>query len=98
MARKEIRQFMKALVEEYRRGDQKKAEFCQEKDVSIAKLNYWIGQFNKSAGRKSGTFVEVSEAVGRAGVLVRIPNGIEIECPDGLPADLLHQLLKYAGK
>ncbi len=42
------KQEMFAMVEDWRESGLKKQQYVKEQSISIHKLNYWIGQYNKS--------------------------------------------------
>lgn len=56
--------------------------YCAEAGVSVAKFYYWRRQVSDSA-RESATFVPLRVSVpGSAGLVLRLPGGVEIDCAD----------------
>lgn len=100
MSRISVREEMRELVLEYKSSEQSRARFSADHGISTSKLSYWVNYYNKMGedrSEESGSFVHVGELESRGIILVRLPNGIEIESED-LPWSMVEKLLNYVGE
>lgn len=97
MSRESVRQEMKKIVEQYERGIESKSKFCEGREISLSKLSYWVNVFHQDPPER-GNFVKLGSQGMDTFIRIRLPNGIEIECTDGIPERIIDKLFGYAGE
>ncbi len=93
------------LVEAYRNSEQTQIQFCQDHDLSVAVLGYWLRKYEAAAEPvaeevPSGTaWVELTPsaqaAPGAAALELIYPNGVRLRLPAGVAVAYVHQLIHY---
>ena len=91
------------LVEAYLASAQTQIQFCQDHDLSVAVLGYWLRKYEAAAeplAEKAPTgaaWVELTPAAvsGEAALELLYPNGVRLRVPAGVEVAYVHQLIHY---
>jgi len=85
----EKRQQMLAIVEQWQQSGQTQLEFAKEKQISLSKLRYWIRYAREN---QPGNFIQLSSPLAST-LIIRYPNGVELQLPPQTPASILRGLI-----
>ena len=90
MSKEDLAAKMRALVSQYRDSGQTRKAFASAHGISAAKLAYWIKKLSGSDvenKKKSSGFgfvtvgIEPAPLSSKDHLLIRLPNGVELEIP-----------------
>ena len=91
MSKKEKRQRMYFLVEQWQQSGESQKAFAQEHQINLYTFRYCIDKKLKSQDAPSG-FVELTGSTGSP-VSLRYPNGVELLLPSTVSVTLLKGLI-----
>lgn len=74
MSEEDITARMASLILKYRSSGQSRKDFAAAHGMSESKLGYWLLKFSKKAGHQASLF-------GSDHLVIRLPNGVEIQIP-----------------
>lgn len=85
----EKREQMLEVVERWQQSGQSQKMFAEENQIALAKLRYWIHQKRE---KQTGSFVELSAPI-VSELIIRYPNGVELQIPPQTPMAQLRHLI-----
>jgi len=85
----EKREQMLEVVERWQQSGQSQEAFAKDNQLAVAKLRYWIRQKRE---KQTGSFVEISAPI-VSGLIIRYPNGVELQLPPQTPVAQLRHLI-----
>jgi hypothetical protein len=107
MARIEVRERMRALLERWRRSGETAAAFCRRQGINPQKLSYWKRALGlagpvarrRPAGRRAGRFVPLqlvgaNGSMGGGTVEIVLASGERVVLREGASRELLREALE----
>lgn len=89
-------QYWQAQVDAWQVSGQSQLAFCQANDLNYPRFGYWLRKFRSqgaAAARQSSGFVPVVAAALGEGLVVRLPNGVELRGVTEQNLPVVEQLL-----
>jgi len=92
MQKEQRRAEMKALVEQWHTSGQSKRSFAESHKIGYHIFLYWFRKFEQEESLPDDHgFIELS-GTPAAGIIIRYPNGIELNLPGNVPLSYLKSL------
>ncbi|MBK9290750.1 MAG: hypothetical protein IPM52_03860 [Bacteroidetes bacterium] len=92
MIRKERKDKMFFLVEQWEQSGQSQRSFAMANGMKLYTLRYWVKKY-RSKEQAAGGFVQLNGPCS-TNLLIRYPNGIELHVPLSTPVSLLKCLIR----
>ena len=95
MSKEEKRQQMLMLVEQWHQSGMSQQAFAREHHINVFTLRYWIKKKQQQQNEKyeSSGFVQLNNLIGSEGVILRYPNGVELQLPLHAPVSMIKSLI-----
>ena len=89
-------QRMFALIDQWRASGQRRDKFCQQHQIKVSTLSYWVTRKNKADRELPGGFVRIESAGSPSSsdhVEIIYPNGVRLSVA-GINQSLISQLIR----
>ncbi|MDY0077767.1 MAG: hypothetical protein RBR87_10895 [Bacteroidales bacterium] len=92
MTPQERREKMLQLVTDWQQSGQSQKAFADAHDIKLITFRYWI-QKHRQQQQSSDSFLQLDSQLATAGIIIRYPNGTELQLPANSPVSTIKGLL-----
>jgi DUF971 family protein len=92
MTPQERREKMLQLVTDWQQSGQSQKAFADAHDIKLFTFRYWI-QKHRQQQQNSDSFLQLDSQLATAGIIIRYPNGTELQLPANSPVSTIKGLL-----
>ncbi len=83
---------MLQLVTDWQQSGQSQKAFADAHDIKLITFRYWI-QKHRQQQQSSDSFLQLDSQLATAGIIIRYPNGTELQLPANSPVSTIKGLL-----
>ncbi|MDY0078883.1 MAG: hypothetical protein RBR87_16565 [Bacteroidales bacterium] len=92
MTTQERREKMLQLVTDWQQSGQSQKAFADTHNIKLFTFRYWIQKHHQQQ-QSSDSFLQLGSQLATAGIIIRYPNGTELQLPANSPVSTIKGLL-----
>ena len=92
MTTQERREKMLQLVTDWQQSGKSQKAYAQAHSIKLVTFRYWI-QKHRQQTHSSDSFLQLDGQLASTGIIIRYPNGTELQLPTNSPINTVKELL-----
>lgn len=92
MTTQERREKMLQLVTDWQQSGKSQKAYAEAHNIKLVTFRYWI-QKNRQQRQSNDSFLQLGSQLASTGIIIRYPNGTELQLPTNSPVSTVKELL-----
>ena len=92
MTTQERREKMLQLVTDWQQSGKSQKAYAEAHNIKLVTFRYWI-QKHRQQDQSSDSFLQLGSQLAFTGIIIRYPNGTELQLPTNSPVSTVKELL-----
>ena len=92
MTKVERREKMLQLVSDWQQSGKSQKAYAQAHNIKLVTFRYWI-QKHRQQDQSNDSFLQLGSQLASTGIIIRYPNGTELQLPTNSPVSIVKELL-----
>ncbi len=92
MTTQERREKMLQLVTDWQQSGKSQKAYAEAHNIKLVTFRYWI-QKHRQQDQSSDSFLQLGSQLASTGIIIRYPNGTELQLPTNSPVSTVKELL-----